>query len=77
MTPGSKTRQIYEYLKDAIERGDFKPGELLPTDNELMEWFDTRGGGVIDVPVAHLRREGYIAPPSQGRRRRVAEGWGK
>jgi len=36
----SKTQEIYEFLRDEIEAGTYKDGELLPTDLQISEKFN-------------------------------------
>jgi DNA-binding FadR family transcriptional regulator len=33
----SRTQQVRDQLEAAIERGDYKPGERLPSERELVE----------------------------------------
>jgi LacI family transcriptional regulator len=59
-----KHRQIYEHIHAAIVRGEFTPGDRLPTDNQLMRKFGTSRPTVAramrDLEIAGLleRRPG-------------------
>lgn len=69
MAPRSTMQQhlkITEYLRAQIERGDLKPGDLLPSEAEMCEQFNTSRGPVRQA-IAALRSEGVI---SSGRGRR-------
>jgi DNA-binding GntR family transcriptional regulator len=50
---------IYETLKQQIQRGEFQEGELIPSENELWQQFQTTRM-TIRQALAELVREGYI-----------------
>jgi DNA-binding GntR family transcriptional regulator len=50
---------IYETLKQQIQRGEFQEGELIPSENELCQQFQTTRM-TIRQALAELVREGYI-----------------
>jgi GntR family transcriptional regulator/MocR family aminotransferase len=51
-------RQIYEHFRDAIGRGQLKPGDRLPSARRLAQEFVT-ARGTIDTAYAMLGGEGY------------------
>lgn len=51
--------QIGDFLRKAIESGEYKPGDLLPTEKELTEKFNTSKSPVRQALEA-LRFEGLI-----------------
>ncbi|WP_423446888.1 GntR family transcriptional regulator [Kocuria sp. KSNUG] len=60
-------REIAAYLRTAIHRGEFPPGDPLPSEAQLCEQFHSSRGPVRQA-MATLRSEGLI---SSGRGRRT------
>lgn len=60
-----KHKVIYDKLCDAIIKGTYKPGEKLPTENELAEMFDT-SRPTIGRAMRDLQQKGLITR-KQGR----------
>lgn len=57
--------QVAEQLRDAIQRGDFGPGDQLPTEQQLMERHDV-SRNTVRLALGALTNEGLISS-SQGR----------
>ena len=55
----SKGQQIYEVLREQIESGEFRPGELLPTDMELSAQFET-SRPTVAKSIQRLVDEGFL-----------------
>lgn len=51
--------QIADDLKDRIRRGEYGPGEQLPTYNALMKLYDVSYGTIARV-ILQLRLEGFV-----------------
>jgi len=57
--PQSRTAQLVEHLGGEIRAGHYKPGERLPTEQELMGRFDV-SRTVVREAVASLKAEGLV-----------------
>ena len=57
--PVAKYRQIAGHFRDAIERGDLRPGDELPSQGALQEQFGASMGTVVSA-LEMLRREGRV-----------------
>ncbi|MDR1020698.1 MAG: GntR family transcriptional regulator [Synergistaceae bacterium] len=51
--------QLYEYLKERIITGDFKPEEMLPSENEMISLYKL-SRITIRRAIDELEREGYL-----------------
>jgi GntR family transcriptional regulator len=58
-TPRSQYRQIADILRDAIDRGEFGPGSLLPSEPELAQRYGV-SRPTINRAVIILRGEGLV-----------------
>ncbi len=58
-SPRSQFRQIADLLRDAIERGEYAPGSLLPSEPELAERYRV-SRPTINRAVTILRGEGLV-----------------
>jgi GntR family transcriptional repressor for pyruvate dehydrogenase complex len=65
------TDQIADFLISEIEKGAFKPGEVLPSEAELSKQFDV-SRTVIREAMGRLKYDG-ILESSQGSRSKVVE----
>jgi GntR family transcriptional regulator of arabinose operon len=63
MGESTKTVPLYikvrEFIKKQIDNGDFKAGDLIPTENELMEQFQV-SRGTIKNALKYLVEEGLV-----------------
>ena len=57
--PPSRTAQLVELLGGEIRAGRYKPGERLPTEQELMARFEV-SRTVVREAVASLKAEGLV-----------------
>jgi GntR family transcriptional repressor for pyruvate dehydrogenase complex len=57
--PPSRTAQLVELLGGEIRTGQYKPGERLPTEQELMARFEV-SRTVVREAVASLKAEGLV-----------------
>ncbi|WP_158558110.1 GntR family transcriptional regulator [Spongiactinospora gelatinilytica] len=64
MAAAVRYRLIADELRQAIEREDFRPGDLLPTGEELMRRFGASRGTLASA-VRELREEGLISRSAQ------------
>ncbi len=55
----SKYRRLYKQLLERIERGEFRPGDKLPPEGELMEVYGT-SRDTVRKALELLVRDGYI-----------------
>lgn len=55
----NKNEQIYSYLRAAIKSGEYKPGQLLPTDTEVAKKFNASRPTVAKA-VNRLKEERLI-----------------
>ncbi len=51
--------QLLQIIKEGIESGQWKPGETIPTENEMMEKYDISRSTVRQAVLA-LVNEGYL-----------------
>ena len=65
-------QQIADELRGQIARGELRPGDALPSENDLMRQFQVSRGTIRQARAA-LRAEGAIGG-SQGRRLTVRGG---
>src|SRR5215813_5301373 len=56
---GPKYRQIARDLRDAISRGDYAPGDRLPTKAELMERYHV-AINTVERAIDELRQAGMV-----------------
>src|SRR5699024_8832131 len=54
-----KFMEIYRRLKEKIQSGDYCPGDILPSENELTEQFGV-SRGTVRKALALLLEKGYI-----------------
>lgn len=59
MAPARWTH-IADDLRERISRGEWEPGEKLPTNRELMQQYDTKTQGTVARAVAALIAEGIV-----------------
>ncbi len=52
-------RQVFEALREAIQRGDYDPLERLPTEHQLAEFYGV-SRDTIRRALAELNREGWV-----------------
>ncbi len=52
-------QQLYEILREEVRRGSWKPGDLMPSEAELIETYQVSRNTVRDV-LEMLVNEGYI-----------------
>lgn len=64
--PRQKFGQIYSVLKQRIESGDYQVGQLLPSENTLIEEFDC-SRNTVRRAISELVRDGYV---------QTRQGWG-
>jgi GntR family transcriptional regulator len=57
--PVARYQQVANRLRDAIERGEYQPGELLPSETKLIEMFGL-SRTTIRQAIAALRAEGVV-----------------
>lgn len=57
--PKAKYQGIYHALKSRVEAGDYRPGELLPPENTLIEEFDC-SRNTVRRAIAELIKDGYV-----------------
>jgi DNA-binding GntR family transcriptional regulator len=55
----AKYRQIADHFRAAIEGGDLKPGDQLPSQAAIEEQFSAAGGTVVHA-LDELRRAGMV-----------------
>ncbi|MEV6039424.1 winged helix-turn-helix domain-containing protein [Nonomuraea sp. NPDC052116] len=55
--PVPPSRRLVEELRDAITSGRLKPGDPLPSEQELMDMY---GPAAITIALRKLRQEGLI-----------------
>ena len=65
-------QQVARKIRARILSGELAPGEFLPPEKTLAYDLDV-SVWVIGAALEELRRQGYIAPSTPGRRARVAE----
>lgn len=53
--------QLAGILRRQIERGDYRPGKLLPSVRTLAETFEL-SDGTVKHALSQLRQEGLVAP---------------
>jgi GntR family transcriptional regulator, arabinose operon transcriptional repressor len=68
---GLKHEQLRDYVREAIVRGDFQPGDRLPSQNELCTQFGVSPGTVREA-IGSLVHEGLVCR-SQGKGSYVAD----
>lgn len=56
---GTMYERVHDYLETAIRRGDFAPGDMLPTDNELAARFEVSRPTVARA-MANLKEAGVV-----------------
>lgn len=57
--PEAKYRQIAAYFREAIEKGDLRPDDPLPSQEALQDQFSASMGTVVSA-LEMLRREGRV-----------------
>lgn len=73
MSPDESTRwttaqEVADAMRTEIERGEWQPGEQIPTTSALRERFGT-SGAVVSKAVQRLKNEGLLAGVAGGRTR--------
>jgi|ERR1035437_3490136 GntR family transcriptional regulator len=58
-SPRSEYRQLANLIRDAIERGEFAPGSVLPSEPELAERYGV-GRPTVNRALTILRTEGLV-----------------
>lgn len=69
--PPAKYRQIAAHFRDAIDKGDLQPEDVLPSQTALQEQFGASMGTIVNA-LEMLRREGLVRT-EHGRGTFVAE----
>lgn len=68
--PAARWRDIADDLRARIERGEWQPGEQLPSQRELMRRYSTRSPATINRAIGALVAEGLLrsnpTAPSKG-----------
>ena len=59
VTQSPRHRQVFEQLRQGIRTGEYRPGDRLPTETELMEQFSTSRTTVIRA-MRDLANEGLL-----------------